>query len=170
VRLLSQVVSPVIVVGAASQDLPPLPADVIITRDPAPARGPLVGLAAGLAAVTAEAAYVSSCDVPLLRPAFVRRMINLLGDFDAAVPEVDGRLHPLAAVYRREVRTIAESLLSSGERRLTHLLSVLRTRIVTAAELAEADPGLSSLRNVNTPDDLAAAVRDARGWSSTDFH
>jgi len=40
---------------------------------------------AGLEALhgQAKAAYVSSCDVPFLRPAFVRRLIELLAGHDA---------------------------------------------------------------------------------------
>ena len=80
VRLLSTVVSPIVVVAAAEQSLPDLPADVIVTRDEQQGRGPLEGLRAGLKALpeTVESAYVTSCDVPLLVPDFVRRMIDLL--------------------------------------------------------------------------------------------
>src|SRR3954454_18916278 len=68
VRLLSEVVSPIAVVAAAEQKLPPLASDVLVVRDPISGRGPLEGLAAGLAhlPVDVTAAYVSSCDVPLL--------------------------------------------------------------------------------------------------------
>src|SRR4051794_177556 len=95
VRLLAEVVSPIIIVAADGQDVPPLLADVLLVHDPAPGRGPLQGLAAGLSALdaVADAAYVSSCDVPLLRPAFVRRMIDLLGDHATCVPHIDDRLH-----------------------------------------------------------------------------
>src|SRR5437764_13948831 len=51
VRLLGSVVRPIIVVAAPGQELPPLPADVIVARDEREQRGPLEGLAAGLAAV-----------------------------------------------------------------------------------------------------------------------
>jgi molybdopterin-guanine dinucleotide biosynthesis protein A len=165
VRLLSEVVAPIVVVAAPGQDLPPLPADVVLVFDSVPGRGPLQGLATGLAALPhgsdrTDAAYVSSCDVPLLRPAFVRRMIALLGASEACVPQIHGFLHPLAAVYRREVSPVAQQLLNVGQERLTDLVAALRTRIVTAAELADADPGLQSLQNVNTPEAYAAAVRD----------
>src|SRR5438270_6622638 len=82
VRLLGSVVSPLVVVAAPEQDLPPLPAGVAVVRDPQRGRGPLQGLAAGLEALLgrADAAYVSSCDVPFLEPGFVRRMIELLGE------------------------------------------------------------------------------------------
>jgi molybdopterin-guanine dinucleotide biosynthesis protein A len=43
-----------------------------------------------------DAAYITSCDVPLLVPAFVERMIELMGDHDIAVMEIDGFPHPLS--------------------------------------------------------------------------
>src|SRR5207253_5148059 len=101
-RLLSEVASPLVVVAAPGQDVPPLPADVAIVRDEEKGRGPLQGLAAGLQALDgkADAAYHSSCDVPFLQPAFVRRMIELLGDHVICVPRVGEHHHPLAAAYR----------------------------------------------------------------------
>ena len=41
VRVLSEVVSPIVVVAAVDQELPPLPSDVIVTRDKQPDLGPL---------------------------------------------------------------------------------------------------------------------------------
>src|SRR5262245_27673434 len=88
VRLLGEVVEPIVVVAAPGQELPPLPADVQIARDEREGRGPLEGLSAGLATIAgrAHAAYVTSCDVPLLVPAFVRRLIDLLGKHEIVVP------------------------------------------------------------------------------------
>src|SRR5690349_8191530 len=100
VRLLREVVSPIVVVTAADQPLPPLPGDVILARDEREARGPLEGLRAGLKALPAqcEAAYVTSCDVPLLVPGFVSEMIRRAEGHDIAVVEIDGFPHPLSAV------------------------------------------------------------------------
>src|SRR5687767_5196010 len=80
VRLLGTVVSPIVVVAAKEQSLPALPDAVTVTRDEREARGPLEGLRAGLKALpeSVAAAYVTSCDVPLLVPALVERMIELL--------------------------------------------------------------------------------------------
>src|SRR5215475_5887673 len=66
VRLLGEAVAPLVVVAAPGQDVPPLPTDVEIVRDPERGRGPLLGLAAGLAALRgrADVAYLSSCDAP----------------------------------------------------------------------------------------------------------
>ena len=73
VRILRQVVEPVVVVGAPAQEIPPLPSEVRVVRDDRDHLGPLSGLAGGLAALGAsvEAAYLSSCDVPFLQPTFV---------------------------------------------------------------------------------------------------
>src|SRR5207237_975704 len=95
VRLLREVVEPVVVVAAPDQDVPPLPAEVAVVRDEEKGRGPLEGLAAGLGALRgrANAAYLSSCDVPFLRPSFVRRLIELLGDYAVCVPRVGDYHH-----------------------------------------------------------------------------
>jgi molybdopterin-guanine dinucleotide biosynthesis protein A len=163
VRLLGEVVSPCVVVAAVGQDVPPLPEDVQVVRDPERGRGPLQGLVAGLEALRnrADAAYVSSCDAPFLQPAFVRRMIELLGEHIACVPQVGGLLHPLAAVYRLEVAAAADRLLAEDRLRTTLLVDAVPTRIVTAEELTAVDPTLQSLRNLNTPEDYQAALRDA---------
>lgn len=80
VRVVGEVVKPVVVVAAVGQDVPPLPEDVIVVRDEVEAKGPLGGLAAGLKAVVgmADAVYLSSCDVPFLTAAFVRRVVDCL--------------------------------------------------------------------------------------------
>ena len=116
VRLLGSVVTPIVVVSARDQALPMLPGYARIARDEQEGRGPLEGLRAGLKALpeSVEAAYITSCDVPLLVPGFVRLMIDLLGDHDIAVMEIDGFTHPLSAVYRRSILPHVEALLADG--------------------------------------------------------
>ena len=151
------------VVAAREQELPELPSGVVVTRDEREARGPLEGLRAGLKAVpeTVDAAYVTSCDVPLLEPAFVRRMVDLLGDADIAVMEIDGFTHPLSAVYRRATLPHIESLLAQDRLRPVFLFDAVRTRRVQTEEMVVADPLLRTLRNLNTREDYLAALADA---------
>jgi molybdopterin-guanine dinucleotide biosynthesis protein A len=163
VRLLGEAVAPVVVVAAPGQDLPPLPAGVAVVRDAERGRGPLQGLAAGLEALAgrAEAAYLSSCDVPFLRPAFVRRLIELRGTDAICVPDVGGYRHPLAAVYRLDVREAVARLLAEDRLRAALLFDRLPTRFVRPEELADVDSSFQSLRNLNTPKEYEAALRDA---------
>ena len=163
VRLLGTVVSPVIVVAARGQSLPALPDEVRVARDEREARGPLEGIRAGLSALPAstDAAYITSCDVPLLVPAFVERMIDLMGDHDIAVMEVDGFPHPLSAIYRRDTLPHVERLLAGDRLRPVFLFEAVRTRRVKPKEMEVVDPDLRTLRNLNTPEDYRAALADA---------
>jgi molybdopterin-guanine dinucleotide biosynthesis protein A len=163
VRLLGTVVSPVIVVAAREQSLPELPDDVTVTRDEREQRGPLEGLRAGLTALpnSVDIAYVTSCDVPLLVPRFVEQMVELLGDHDIAVMEIDGFPHPLSAVYRRDTLPHIESLLDQERLRPVFLFDAVRTRRVRPEELASVDPQLRTLRNLNTREDYLAALSEA---------
>jgi len=151
-------------VAARDQVLPALPHDVIVARDEREAKGPLEGLRAGLAALpaTVEAAYATSCDVPLLVPGFVERMLVLLGDHDIAVMEIDGFTHPLSAVYRRSVLPKVEELLAQDRLRPVFLFEAVRTRRVSPAEMREVDPDLRTLRNLNTREDYEAALEELR--------
>ena len=163
VRLLGTTVSPIVAVAARDQELPALPADVIVARDEREARGPLEGLRAGLKALpeSVDAAYVTSCDVPLLEPAFVEHMLALLGEHDIAVMEIDGFTHPLSAVYRRTTLPQIESLLAEDRLRPAFLFDAVRTRRVKRDEMIGADPQLHTLRNLNTREDYLAALAEA---------
>jgi molybdenum cofactor guanylyltransferase len=160
IRLLGTVVSPIVAVAAPGQELPDLPSSVVVTRDEREERGPLEGLRAGLKALPAgvDAAYVTSCDVPLLVPAFVERVIHLLGDHEIAVMEIDGFAHPLSAVYRRRVLPHVEALLASDRLRVAPLFDAVRTRRLKTEDVAAADPQLLTLRNLNTPEDYKEAL------------
>ena len=174
VRLLGEVVQPIVVVAAPGQELPPLATPVLRAEDKSEGRGPLEGLRAGLAALPsdADAAYATSCDVPLLVPAFVRRMTELLGEHDIAMAATDGFEHPLAAVYRRSVLPQIEELLAADRLRPLFLFEMVRTRRVTADELRDVDPQLHTLANLNHPADYAAALRaagfDVPAWADED--
>ena len=163
VRLLGTVVSPIVVVAAREQSLPPLPHDVAITHDEREQRGPLEGLRAGLKALpnSVEVAYITSCDVPLLEPAFVTRMVALLGDHDIAVMEIDGFPHPLSAVYRRDTLPHVQDLLENDRLRPVFLFDAVRTRRVRPEEMLSVDPQLRTLRNLNTREDYLAALSEA---------
>src|SRR5947208_2180038 len=141
VRLLGEVAHPIVVVAAPEQDVPPLPPTVQIVRDEEKGRGPLQGLLAGLSALKgrADAAYLSSCDVPFLQPAFVRRLIDLLGDHAICVPRVGEYHHPLAAVYRISVADAVARLLAENRLRPVFLFESVATRVVEAQELADVD-------------------------------
>jgi len=164
VRRVSTVAGEVVVVAAPGQQLPSLPASVRVALDPVPGLGPLQGLAAGFAVLPddIDLVYATATDVPFLEPAWIQRLLDLIGEHDLALPQCDGYYHPLAALYRRRAALPAiESLLQAGRLRPVFLTEILRTRIVTALELQLVDPELATLRNLNTIEEYQKALRDA---------
>ncbi len=156
---------PVVAVAQPDAPAPALPPGVELVRDAAPDQGPLRGLEAGLAALEGRADRVvaAAVDLPLLAPALVRGLLDVLDDagIDAAVPVVDGRRQPLAAAYRTTVLATARDLLAGGERSVTALTDAVRVRLLDEAALralpgvAAADPDLRSLAGANTPEEWA---------------
>lgn len=150
---------PVVVVRAAGQDLPELPAGVELADDAREGRGPLEGLAAGLTAVgdRARVAYVSSTDVPFLHPAFVAAVLAACEpeEVDVSLPVAGGYRQPLAAAYRTSLLPVLQELIGADRLRPASLFERCRARELTRDDLladralAEADPGLLSLLNVN---------------------
>jgi molybdopterin-guanine dinucleotide biosynthesis protein A len=157
---------PVVVVRAPGQTLPGLPDGVEVVEDAREGRGPLEGLAAGLAAVRdrAHAAYASSTDVPLLHPRFIHRVLaGLDDDVDVVLPDVGGFRHPLAAVYRTELVDVVERLIAEDRMRPAFLFEACRVRRLDAdalladPALAALDADLDSVLNLNEPSDYEAA-------------
>ena len=167
VRIVSEVVAVenMVVVSAAGQELPKLPENVLFATDAREGRGPLEGMAAGLTMLRdrVDAVYVTSCDAPLLRPAFVERMFELIGDnhaarWDIAVPREGKFHHPLAAVYRISVLAPMKKLLAADRLRPLHLIQDLKSLEVPVDQLRNVDAELVSLENVNHLDDYLAVL------------
>ena len=131
VRLVAERASLVVVSAAGRQELPPLPSTVVVVRDPEPEGGPLVGLRGGLDALVgrAEWAFATATDAPFLEPRWIDRLRDHAEGVELVLPHVDGRDHPLAALYRVGPAADATGrLLGEGRRRLVDLAEELRTR------------------------------------------
>jgi len=157
---------PVVVVRAPGQALPALPPDTGVVDDPREGKGPVQGIAAGLAALAgrAEVAFVSSTDMPFLHPAFVRRVLRAAQEgADVGLPVARGYPQPLAASYRTALAPVAERLVKAERLRPAFLFEeCLVSRLHEAAlradpVLAALDPGLDSVVNINEPADYQAA-------------
>lgn len=149
---------PVVVVRAASQELPELPAGIEVAVDERPQRGPLEGIAAGLRAVGARADVVFVCgvDAPLLHPAFVARVLAALQpDDEVALPRVAGFAQPLAAAYRTTITARLDEVLLGDRLGTRALLNRCRVRELDEAALladpavAAHDPRLESVLSLN---------------------
>jgi len=145
-----------IVVAAEGQMLPELDAQVVV--DEIPDQGPLGGLYSGLRAAAAEVAFVTACDVPFLSVELAALLVGRLGAASAVVPRFDGRLQPLHAAYRCAVADVFRRRLATGERRTIEAAATLDPVVVDEEELRAFDPEGLSFRNLNFPEDYAAAL------------
>ena len=165
--LLERVVDgPVIVVRAPGQELPDVAERTELVSDAREGHGPMQGIAAGLTALDGRApvAYVSSTDVPLLHPAFVRRVIaGFEREVDVVLPEVGGYRQPLAAAYRGELLATVQELIAAERMRPAFLFERCRVRrlddrlMLQDRWLARFDPELASVSNLNEPADYERA-------------
>jgi len=167
IRILQEVVSPIVVVAAEDQQITGLPQEIILTRDRIPEKGPLAGISAGLECLKHEhgitSAYVTSCDVPLLKPEFVAAVIERLDERELGVVKEETFHHPLAAVYRLSLADRVRKLLDADRLRPLFLIEESDSREIEVEELRPVDPEFDSLRNMNTPEDC----RCRSGWMNT---
>jgi molybdopterin-guanine dinucleotide biosynthesis protein A len=128
--------------------------------------GPVAGLIAGLASATSEWVLALAADLPFPSPQLAAGLVGIARHqplAQAVVPERDGRLEPLFAVYRRdavdEMRSLARQL--AGPElgpSLRKTVVGLRLRRVLESEWREWDLEADSFVNCNTPGEIAAAV------------
>ena len=152
-----------IIVVAAPPELQPLTdlSDrVSVLRDPVAYEGPVPALQRGLAAASSEIAFVCSCDLPLIDPDIAATICELVGESDAAIPEIRGELQPLHAAYRtvRCAGALA-TMMTIGEKRLCGIVNYIDAAIIPDEAFRDVDPDLRSFLNVNTPEDLARALK-----------
>jgi molybdopterin-guanine dinucleotide biosynthesis protein A len=125
--------------------------------------GPLAGLAAGLGHITTPWAFVVACDMPFVEPAMVELLAEYRSGYQAVVPVVQGHPQPLAAFYAGScLGKLREHLAGGGKNSLRAVLERLPVRYVDESELLKADPALRSFFDLDTPQDVAAALHEVR--------
>jgi molybdopterin-guanine dinucleotide biosynthesis protein A len=172
-----QVAEQVIVVGRTG------PAGAIrFLEDPTPFQGPLAGLSAGLDEAGSAVTVVVAGDMPLLRPAVLRLLIERvdgagLGDTradtwglddtaadapgaEASGLEVDGVLRPLPIALRVEpARDAVRGAMAGPRRSLRDLLDGLRVATIAEAEWRRLDPDGDTVLDIDVEPDLDEARR-----------
>ena len=134
---------------------------VLAAQDWQPGAGPLSGLAGGLAVCPEGQHALLACDLPFVDADLLRRMGEIGGSAEAVVPEVEGRKHPLCALYQRSCLEPARRCLSAGRRRLSDLLGEVKVCIITPEQVAPLNLG-HMVTNVNTPAQYRQALEAQR--------
>lgn len=128
-----------------------------VIPDRQPGLGPLMGLMSCLSESRHELNFVTACDIPVMEPHFLMRMIQAADDCDIAMPlSRDGQPEPLLAVYRKSVCAAAEEVLQRGGRRMADLFERVKVKYVPM-------PETNWYRNLNTMEEYNDAVASGRG-------
>jgi molybdopterin-guanine dinucleotide biosynthesis protein A len=127
--------------------------------DEIPERGPAAALEQALRQARFDRAFVCSCDVPFVDGKLARKLCEMLEDYDALIPQVDGKLQTLHAVYRKKCAEVLATMRGKSEHRLHEIVNFARVRIVPEEDIRALDPEMLSFFNVNTPEDYLRALR-----------
>jgi molybdopterin-guanine dinucleotide biosynthesis protein A/molybdopterin converting factor small subunit len=160
--LLRQFCGPVCLSLREGQSVPSGGEGVPVLRDAPGAQGPLAGILAAFHQAPGAAWLVMACDLPLVRPGVLARLAaRYAGDpsrpFVAYASASDGLPEPLCAIYGPSARPVLERHAARGHFCPRH---ILREENALLLPLPEAEARV--LTNVNTPEDLAGAVRAVR--------
>jgi molybdopterin-guanine dinucleotide biosynthesis protein A len=126
--------------------------------DAFPDAGPLAGVLAGLEASAGAPGLFLAVDLPWVPEALLAGLLERLAGADAVVPVTPDGAHPLCAAYAAACAAPIRSRLAAGERKMTSFWPDVRVHRLMEAELSRYGDPAALLRNVNTPDDYAAAL------------
>ena len=132
-----------------------------VVEDVFPDCGPLGGIHAALWVTQTELNLMLSVDTPLMGPDFLAWLLEQARASSEliVVPEALGGLQPLAAVYRRPLRAVAEQALKSGDYKIDRLFPLAPTRYISEAEIRAAGFSPLVFRNVNTSEEYEDLVQ-----------
>jgi molybdopterin-guanine dinucleotide biosynthesis protein A len=113
--------------------------------------GPIGGLYTALHLTKADWNVLVACDMPHVTEIFLRQLIEAAeaSGSDCVVPEIDGKIDPLCAIYHRRLLPAAESAIHRKLFKMQDFISTLR-----ASYWRVTDP--RALENMNTPADWSA--------------
>ena len=165
VQVVGQLCSDVVVVLNDPQAWAGLPARLV--PDVYADGGALGGIYAGLAAVEREYALAVAADMPFLNPDLLGALLAHPRDYDVLVPRSlqpgsarnELGVEPLHAIYSKACLAPMRATLDSGRRQIAAFFPLVRVVYVEPDETRRYDPTGRSLLNINTPEQVADALR-----------
>jgi len=143
-------ITEVFISGRCGVDYSALGAPVLLDREPG--LGPLAGIERALESVNAPLLLVLAVDLPNMTAAYLRKMAKRCDALTGAVPELNGGLEPLAAIYPKGCRVIARDCLRDSKLAAREFAEAcLREGVVGKFVVSKSDAGC--FENWNTPSD-----------------
>jgi molybdopterin-guanine dinucleotide biosynthesis protein A len=135
---------------------------VPVIPDRIPGKGSLGGIYTALVHGAFPQAFCIACDMPLASPAVIAYLRDLAPGYEVVVPRTAEGYQPLHAVYAKSCLLHMEAMIRADRLKIDRLFPLLRVRTVEERELRPLDPSLCGFINVNTREEVEAAVRLTR--------
>jgi len=115
--------------------------------------GPMEGIRNLLAWSPTEYIFIGACDTPHLRAEMAFYLAAAIPPgYDCCAFAAKGRIHPLGAVYSRQLKEPAAQMIRDGNYRVMSLLEQSKTKVV---DIREAGFPARWLENINTRESYA---------------
>ena len=124
--------------------------------DPVPGKGALGGIYNGLTRTKADWIFFCGCDMPLIKSAIIRAVVDSIGDEDILMPIVGQVRQPLHAVYKRTIIPAVRDLVHGRDGFLPDLLPRANVRYLNENLFSGIPDYEHSFASIN---DLATATQ-----------
>jgi molybdopterin-guanine dinucleotide biosynthesis protein A len=131
----------------------PMYSDVI------PEAGSLGGIYTGLVAAKTAYSLCLACDMPFVKPEFLRFLCATAAEADVVIPRNTEDFQPLCAVYSQGCREPIRQKIEAGRLKITGFFDQVCVRVIEGEPLARFDPHDVMFFNANTPEEYAQAQR-----------
>lgn len=123
---------------------------------------PMVGILTALKYFNSHV-FVVAADTPLVNPEHAEKLLAACQGRDAAVPVINGKMHPLYAVYAPGLIPILEKQIADENYRLTAALDLSNVVYLYDSDILASENEKKSFININTKEDLEAAIDYMQG-------
>lgn len=113
--------------------------------------GPIAGIYSSLHHSVTNWNLLVSVDVPFVNEELFLFLISNIGESDCIVPEHSSGVEPLIGLYHRRTLPVINEMITSGDFKLTNLISKLNTRYLDCNYLIKKHPRL--FMNINRLED-----------------
>jgi molybdopterin-guanine dinucleotide biosynthesis protein A len=137
--------------------------NVPVVEDLIKESGPLGGIFTGLCYSVSKHNFVVACDMPFIKPALIRLLLEESGNYDVVIPEINGEVEPLFAVYSKNCIPVMLEHLQKQNLKIRQVLdklsagSIGHLKKIGREEIDRLDPEHLSFFNINTQEDLRRA-------------
>lgn len=122
-------------------------------------KGPLAGIETALYNVNANIFAFAACDTPFINSKVYSELINQLDHYDAVVPIYNKQIHPLSAIYKKEVLIKVQEQLNNNNLRIRSFFNHINVKYVQEFNHIDDDVLYKHFFNMNNPQEYEQAKK-----------